>query len=273
MRKSVYRTSSTNAIIRRVAFVSFVAMLVVLTVLPGVSAAQDVLERIQESGVLRVGLEGSYPPYSFVDDHGDLVGFDVDISKEIAQRLGVRSEFTMIDWADIIAGLQDDGYDAIIAQMTITEERQQIVDFTDPYVITGMALISRSDDDRFSHVEDVKGHTVGVMQGTTFEFVALTIENANLKTYGQFWSTVDELIAGNVDVIIDDPLTVAYLIKSERLPIKITSPIFTEQQIAIAVKKGNQDLVDELNRILDEMRADGTYQAIFTKWFGELTLP
>lgn len=239
----------------------------VLALLPGLSAAQTA-ERVVQTGVLRVGLEGTYPPFNFVDDNNRLVGFDVDISNELARRLGVKAEFVGTGWTALIGGLQSDKFDVIIAQMSITEERKQSVDFTTPYVISGAVLISRAGDGRFSQLNDIVGHRVGVGLGTTFETVARSVDGADVRTYDDFQAYSQELITGRLDVIINDQLTAGFNIKEHGLPLQITSPVLSEDHIAIAVRKGNEDFVDAINEVLHDMVADGTYREIFMDWFG-----
>lgn len=247
--------------------VRLLALLVMLGLFSGIAVAQTA-ERVQETGVLTVGLEGTYPPFNFVDENNNMAGFDVDISDEIASRLGVTTEYVGSSWASLIGGLQVDKYDVIIAQMSITEERQQSVDFTRPYVVSGAVLISRVGDDRFSELEDISGHKVGVGIGTTFETVARSVNGADVRTYDSFQAYAQELVTGRVDVIINDQLTAGFAIVDQGLPMEITSGLVSEDVIGIAVKKGNEDFVNTLDDILNAMIEDGTYREIFMKWFG-----
>ncbi len=260
-----------NISVRSVSLRSFgrhMVAAIALGVLASFALAQTTAERVADSGVLRVGLEGTYPPFNFFDSANNMVGFDVDISNEIASRLGVTTEFFGTAWSSLIGGLQSDRFDVIIAQMSITEERAQSVDFTLPYVVSGAVLISRADDDRFAELQDISGHKVGVGIGTTFETVARTVEGADVRTYDSFQEYAQELATGRVDVILNDQLTAGYNILELNLPLKITSSILSEDNIAIAVKQGNPDFVAELNQIITDMIADGTYRTIFFEWFG-----
>lgn len=248
-------------------FGRFTMAALVFGMLAGLALAQGTGERVHQSKVLRVGLEGTYPPFNFVDSNNKMVGFDVDISNEIARRLGVTTEFFGTGWSSLIGGLQSDKFDVIIAQMSITEERAQSVDFTVPYVVSGAVLISRDNDDRFAELQDISGHKVGVGIGTTFETVARTVDGADVRTYDSFQAYAQELATGRVDVILNDQLTAGYNIKELKLPLKITSSILSEDHIAIAVKKGNSDFVAEIDQILTDMISDGTYREIFFNWF------
>jgi len=229
---------------------------------------EKVLSRVKESKVLRVGFEGTYPPFNFLKDDQKYDGFDVDISNEIAKRLGVKAKFIATKWEGLIGGLKADKFDIIIGQMSITDERKKSVDFTDPYVVTGSVLITRKDQNDISKLEQIKGKNVGVGGGTTFEQVARSVKGANVHLYKTVNEYIQDLINGRLDVIINDQLLMSYNIQKENLPIKIASDILNKDSIGMAVKKGNEDFVKELNQALADMKDDGTYNKIYKKWFG-----
>ncbi len=227
-----------------------------------------VAERVQESKKLRVAFEGTYPPFNFLDDKNEFHGFDVDISNEIAKRLGVEVEFIATKWDGLIGGLKADKFDIIIGQMTVTEERKKSVDFTDPYVVTGSVLITRKETDDIRELADIKGKKVGVGGGTTFEEVANSVEGADVKLYKAVSDYIQDLTNKRLDVIINDQLLMNYNIKENDLPIKIASDILNKDNIGMAVNKGNEDFVKQVNDALTEMKDDGTYKEIYKKWFG-----
>ena len=230
--------------------------------------SNKVLTRVKDSGVLRVGFEGTYPPFNFLNDSKKYDGFDVDISNEIAKRLGVKTKFIATKWDGLIGGLKANKFDIIIAQMSITEERKKSVDFTDPYVTTGAVLVTRKDTNGISKLEDIKGKKVGVGSGTTFEKVARSVKGADVHTYKTVDEYIQDLLNGRLDVIINDRLLMGYNIKEKKLPIKIVSDVVNKDIIGMAVKKGNRDFVKELNKALADMKSDGTYDQIYEKWFG-----
>lgn len=225
------------------------------------------LDKVKESEVLRVGFEGTYRPFNYLGDDNEYTGFDVDIANELAKRLGVKAEFVATKWDSLIGGLKADKFDVIIAQMTVTDERKESVDFTDPYVVTGSVLITRKDTDGISVLEDIKGKKVGVGGGTTFEEVANSVDGADVKLYKAVNDYVQDLLNGRLDVIINDQLLMSYNIQEEDLPIKIVSDIVNKDEIGMAVKKGSDDLVKKLNVELANMKEDGTYNEIYKKWF------
>lgn len=232
------------------------------------NSKKGVLDRVKDSKVLRVGFEGTYPPFNFLDDNKKFNGFDVDISNEIARRLDVKTKFIATKWDGLIGGLKADKFDIIIAQMSITDERKKSVDFTDPYVVTGSVLITRKDQSDISKLEQIKGKNVGVGGGTTFEEVARSVDGANVHLYKTVNEYIQDLINGRLDVIINDQLLMSYNIQKENLPIKIVSDIVNKDSIGMAVKKGNDEFVKELNKALTDMKADGTYNKIYKNWFG-----
>ncbi|ANU14842.1 transporter substrate-binding domain-containing protein [Planococcus halocryophilus] len=227
-----------------------------------------VLERMEESKELNVAFEGTYPPFNFIDDNDEFQGFDVDISNEIAERLGVEANFIATKWDGLIGGLKADKFDIIISQMTVTEERKKSVDFTDPYVISGSVLITREDTDDITKLEDIKGKKVGVGGGTTFEEVANSVDGAEVKLYKAVGDYIQDLTNKRLDVIINDQLLISYNIKEKNLPIKISSDILNKDEIGMAVNKGNEDFIEKVNIALSEMKEDGTYDEIYKKWFG-----
>lgn len=230
------------------------------------SDKESSLDKVVESGVLKVGFEGTYPPFNFLD--GDnYAGFDADVANELADRLGVETEFFATQWDSLIGGLDANKFDVIIAQMTVTEERQKSVDFTDPYVVTGSVLITREDTSDISVLNDIKGKKVGVGGGTTFEEVAKSVDGADVTLYKSVNDYIQDLVNGRLDVIINDQLLMSYNIKEQELPIKITSDILNKDEIGMAVKKDSDELVERLNQELDDMKEDGTYDEIYRKWF------
>lgn len=227
-----------------------------------------VLSRINETKVMKVGFEGTYSPFNYKNQQGQFEGFDVDVSNEIAKRLGVKTEFIATPWSSLIGGLEADKFDIIIAQMSITDERKKSVDFTDPYVITGGVIITRQDTKDITKLEDLKGKKVGVGAGTTFEETAKKVQGANVISYKSAGDYFMDLQNKRLDAIINDNLVAGYRIKHDNLPLQIVSGLVSKDEIGMAIKKGNTDFVDKVNKALSDMKADGTYDSLFMKWFG-----
>ncbi|EKN65637.1 extracellular solute-binding protein [Neobacillus bataviensis LMG 21833] len=264
---------------RKKLYLSFIAILLIGIIAgcsgskeTGANKKQTVLERVEKSKVLKVAFEGTYPPFNFVDDKKNYIGFDVDVSNEIAKRLGVKTEFIATKWDSLIGGLKADKFDIIIGQMTVTEERKKSVDFTDPYVVTGSVLVTREDTNDITKLEDIKGKNVGVGGGTTFEEVAKSVDGANVKLYKSVSDYIQDLQNKRLDVIINDQLLMGYNIKENKLPIKITSGILNKDEIGMAIKKDNADFVKKVNEAIAAMKEDGTYDEMYKKWFGDSKL-
>jgi ABC-type amino acid transport substrate-binding protein len=142
------------------------------------------------------------------------------------------------------------------------------VDFTDPYVVTGGVILVRQDETGYRTLADLKGKKVGAGSGTTFEEVA-TRAGADVRTYKSVNQYVQDLQNKRLDAIINDRLTMGYLIKSNSLPIRISSDgLVSRDVIGMAVRKNNRDFVAAVNNALNDMKTDGTYKTVFVKWFG-----
>jgi cystine transport system substrate-binding protein len=230
--------------------------------------AGDVMARIKKSGVMKVGFEGAYQPFNFLNDKQQLDGFDVDVSNEIAKRLGAKAEFVTTQFDALVGGLQADKWDIVIAQMSITDKRKQQVDFTQPYVRTGAVLIIRTDEQGYKTLADLKGKKVGTGAGTTFaDLITAKAPDAILTTYKNLSDYLPDLLNGRLDVIVNDPMVIGYQMKTKNLPVKISSDLLNEDLIGMAIKKGNADFVKAVDDALSAMKADGTYKTIYMKWF------
>ncbi|QDR82654.1 L-cystine-binding protein FliY [Sporomusa termitida] len=259
---------------RILVFISLVAMVSMLLVGCGASTTTSekqggpVWSRIEQAKVMKVAFEGTYPPFNYQNEQKQFAGFDVDISNEIAKRLGVKAEFIATPWEGLIGGLQADKFDIVIAQMSITEERKKSVDFTDPYVNTGGVLITRQDTNDINKLEDIKDKKVGVGGGTTFEKVARSVQGADVRTYKSAGEYFTDLQNKRLDVIINDSMVAAYRIKQNNLPLKTSTTFVSKDLIGMAAKQGNGDFVEKVNKALAEIKQDGTYEQLFIKWFG-----
>ena len=232
--------------------------------------ATDLLDTVKARGTLRVALEGSYPPFNFKDPKtGELTGFEVDIAKLLAARLGLKPEFTATEWSGILAGLGAGKYDVIINQVGITDEHQKAFDFSDPYTLSSAQLIVRKDEKRqFNSLEDLKGKKLGLGQGTNFEQKAKSVAGIEVKTYPGAPEYLSDLASGRIDAALNDSLLVGYLLKSSNLPLKGGAPIGSIDKIGIPFQKGNPQFKAALNKALAEIEKDGSFKRVSLKWFG-----
>jgi polar amino acid transport system substrate-binding protein len=229
-----------------------------------------------KEGVLTVGSDIAYPPFEYTDEKtGEYVGFDIDLMKEIAKRMGLEVEFVNTAWDGIIPGLIAKKYDVICSAMTITEERAKQVDFSDPYFEAKQVIITRADNKDIQGVQDLAGKIVSVQQGTTGDFAAVRlVEEKGIKfEIKRFEGTPEALMAiqkGDADAAIIDNF-VAYLAVKENPDIYrvVEDPEFAPEYYGIAVNKENPGLLKKINEVLKEIKEDGTYDKIYNKWFGE----
>lgn len=231
--------------------------------------AGENLAAIQSAGVLKIGTEGTYAPFTYHDKSGKLVGFDVEIGEAVANRLGVKAEFLEGKWDGLIAGLDANRYDAVINQVGITDARKQKYDFSDPYIASMAVLIVRADDDSIKGFADLKGKTSA--QSLTSNFGKLAQESgAELVGTDGFDQSIQLVLTGRADATINDSLS--FLDFKKQKPdanVKIVAEQPGADYSGIIVRKGEPELVEALNKALGEIKADGTYQKISDKYFGQ----
>jgi L-cystine transport system substrate-binding protein len=244
----------------------------------GNKANQDnetsLLQDIKDDGVMKVGVMGTYQPYNFLNENKEMDGFDVDIAKEVAKRLGVEVEFVAQEFSGMIAGLKAEKFDMVISQMTITDERKEQMDFSDPYITNNVKIIVQEGNDTITKLEDFKGKNIGVALGTNDETYLRTkvlpeVGEFNIMTYDDVITTLKDLDVGRIDATINNMYALKPIVEKQGFKIKAVGDPIKSDKAGIATRKGNEELVTELNRILSEMKEDGTHAEIHKKWFGE----
>ncbi len=220
---------------------------------------------------LRIGTEGAYPPFNLIDASGQVVGFDLDIGHALCAKMKTECEVVTSDWDGIIPALNARKFDFIIASMSVTEERQQAVDFTNPYYTNKLQFIAPKSNDFKTDQASLKGKVIGAQRAT----IAGTWLEDNLgkvvdvKLYDTQENAYLDLASGRVDGILADTFVQWEWLKSDagkNFEFK-GEPVFDNDKIAIAVRKGNGELRDRLNKALEEILADGTYKQINDKYF------
>ncbi len=214
---------------------------------------------------------GGYPPFNyFTEDGSTVIGFDVDVASEIAERLGKELNYVTTSWDGIIEGLRAGRYEGILGSMGITPARQERVNFSTPYYYSGPQLIVR-EDSGISGPEDLDENSViGLVTGTTFEDDANNL-GVRVSLYEDDNQTLMELINGRVDGVLTDRIVglnaISALPRGDEL-ILVGSVLRTER-MGVALRLGDDDLLERVNQALAGMRDDGTMTAISEKWFGE----
>lgn len=232
------------------------------------SSNKDALSKIKEAGVIRIGTEGTYAPFTFHDSNGKLTGFDVDIAKEVAKRIGVKTEFVETKWDGMIAGLDSNRFDIVVNEVGITKERQQKYDFSSPYIVSKAVLIVRKDDNSIKKFSDLKGKKSAQSLTSNLAQIA-TANGADLVQVNGFNQAIDLLNSKRVDATVNDSLSFYDLIKQKPdTQLKVVATDKNADKDAIILKKNKKELLDAINKALGSMKADGTYLKISKKWFG-----
>jgi arginine/ornithine transport system substrate-binding protein len=248
----------------------YIVVLVLVTALiSGNATAKD-------WGNIRIGTEGAYPPFNFIDEAGQVQGFDIDIAKALCKSMGAECTFVVQDWDGLIPGLLAKKYDCIIASMSITEERKQKVDFTVKYYMTPAKFVAKKGAGIDISKEGLKGKTVGVQRATVAEnFLRDNFgDTVKIRSYATQDEANMDLTSGRIDLVIADSVVLlGGLLETEAgKDFEFVGPGFANKKwfgdgIGIAVRKENSDLREKFNQAIKEIRTNGTYKTINDKYF------
>lgn len=232
--------------------------------------------KIKESGEFIVGLDDNYPPAGFRDKAGELVGVDIDLAKEAAKRLGVKAVFKPVQWDGVLLNLKNGEIDLIWNALGVTPERQQEIGFTDVYMEDRNIIVVKSGSP-IKTKADLAGKTIGLQLGSTAEeAVAKDEVSSKIKEVRKFESptvALMDLEAGRIDAVVTNEMNGRYLITTEKTADKFyilsaEEGDFGKEPYGVGVRKEDKAFLAELNRVLDEMKADGTSAKISNQWFG-----
>jgi arginine/ornithine transport system substrate-binding protein len=224
---------------------------------------------------VRIGTEGAYPPFNSIDTNGQLVGFDVDIGKALCAAANFECEFVVQDWDGIIPGLIAKKYDAIVASMSITDKRKEVVDFTEKYYQTPAKFVAAKGAGFDISPEGLKGKVIGVQRATTHEnFLRAKFPGADIRTYATQDEANADLVSGRLDLVMADSVVLleGFLKTDAGQDFEFVGPGYSDPKfhgegVGIAIRKGDDDLRQAFNAAIDKIRADGTYKAINAKYF------
>ncbi|QDP39037.1 amino acid ABC transporter substrate-binding protein [Radiobacillus deserti] len=226
-------------------------------------------DKVMEEGVLTVGTEGTYAPFTFHNEAGELTGYDVEVIREVAKRMGVEVKFEETQWDSMFAGLNAERFDLIANQVGINEERLENYDFSVPYTYSAAVVVVPEDNTSITTFEDLKGKKSA--QSLTSNFGAIAEENgAELVPVDGLAQSIELIKQGRVDVTVNDKLAVLdYMNQQKDAAIKIAAQEDNVSETALAFRKGNEELVEAINEQLEAMKEDGTLTKIAKEWFGE----
>lgn len=222
--------------------------------------------------VYTVGTDAAYAPFESQNDKAEIVGFTIDVMSAVAQKGGFEVKFVNTPWEGIFNALQQGDRDMLASSITITDERKQTMDFSAPY-FDAVQLIAVKQDSKVAKFDDLKKLKVGVQTGTTGDEVVTKLlgkTSANVKRYESTPLALKELEAGGVDAVVaDNGVVIHYVANNPGAQFKTVSDAnFVPEQYGFAVKKGNAELLTLVNKGIADIKADGTYDKIFAKYFG-----
>ena len=221
---------------------------------------------------LVVGTDAAYAPFESQNEKGEIVGFDIDVVSAVAKKAGIEVKFVNTPWEGIFNALAQGDRDLLVSSITITDERKQTMDFSDPYFDANQ-LIAVKADSKVTRFDDLKVLKVGVQTGTTGDEAVAKLQGKNSANIKRFESTplaLKELEAGGVDAVVaDNGVVINYVTNNSGARFKtVNDAAFVPEHYGIPVKKGNADLLAKLNKGLAEIRADGSYDRIYAKYLG-----
>ena len=236
------------------------------------TAQDNSLQNVLDKGTLVLGLDDSFPPMGFRGENNNIVGFDIDVATEVANRMGVELKLQPIEWSTKEMELNTGSVDCLWNGLSIDDERKQAMDLSEPYMTNRMVLVVLNDSE-YTDQASLAGKTIGVQNGSTAEKI---LEESDFsKTIGNTIGFKDnvtafmELETKGIDAIFMDEVVANYAITSQNKDFKVLEDGLTEEEYAVGFKKGNTALKNEVQKYIDEMKADGTMTQISEKWFGK----
>lgn len=228
----------------------------------------NLYDQIKDKGVVNIGTEGTYSPFTYHDQSGKLTGFDIDIANEVFKRLKIKPKYIETKWDGMIAGLDAKRYDLVANEVAVRTDRLKKYDMSDPYIVSKAVLIVGKDNHDIKTLNDLKGKKVGQSLDSNYRKIAEDHGATNTVVDG-FNQSIDLITSKRIDATINDSLSYLDLKKHKpNLPIKIVYEEKNATSNAFLFRKNSDELVKAVNGALADMKKDGTYLKISKKWFG-----
>ncbi len=231
---------------------------------------EDMLSRIQSEGKITVAMEGNWAPWTYEDEEGNLVGFEVEVATAVAEKLGVEAEFITGEWDGLLAGVQSGRYDVMANGVGYTEERAEAYYYSDFYAFNRTVLVVREDNEDITSMEDLDGKTTCNSANSTYQLLAESY-GATVKDVESLAGTIDELVAGRVDATLNAEVSINdYLTEQPDTPIKVVAYDSDVEQVGMIMPHTDSALTLQaaINDALSELRAEGKLAEISEKYFG-----
>lgn len=224
----------------------------------------------EQKKVIKVATDATYPPMEYVDEKTDEIeGFDIDLGKALAEAMGVEFQFINTAWEGIIPSLLTGQADLIMSSMTITDERKQEVNFSDPYFNAGQIIAVKEGNTDIKSEKDLVGKKVGSQIGTTGALLVRKMEGVNGKEYNTIGDAFQDLKNGRIDAIVNDLLVSKQCIAEIGGGAVLVGEPLSDEFYGIAIKKDNNDLLEQLNKALKTIKENGKYDEIYNKWVND----
>jgi polar amino acid transport system substrate-binding protein len=247
-------------------------VLVIAAMLSLVTGCSSKSAEGKENKTLVIGIDDKFAPMGFRDENNKIVGFDIDLAKAAADKMGKKVKFQPIDWSTKEAELSSGRIDLIWNGYTITDERKKKVLFTKPYLKNAQVVVTRADSN-LSKLDDLKGMVVGLQSlSSAADALDAAPIKSKIKTVTEFADNVQaltDLKSGRLDAVVIDEIVINYYMTKEQEAFKVLDESLAPEEYGIGVKKGNEELLKNLQKALDDMNEDGTAAQISKKWFGE----
>jgi glutamine transport system substrate-binding protein len=225
----------------------------------------------KEETVYTVATDSNFVPFEFQNpDTGEMEGFDIELIQALADESGVEIEFETLEFSGLIAGMETGRFEIGIAGITITDERKEKIDFSDPYYDAGLITVVEADNKEITSMDDLSGKKVATRTGSTsYDYLTEKYPDAEVVPFEGIVEAYMELRSGRIDAVVyDSPNALYYVNEKAEGSLKVVGDIAEAQQYGIAFKQGSE-LVSPFNEALEKFKEDGTYDDIYEKWFGE----
>lgn len=248
------------------------ALVLCLALLSGCGGEKkgDLLAEIQEKGEIVVAMEGTWAPWTYVDENGDLVGYDVEVARAISEKLGVEASFTTGEWDGLLAGLDAGRYDIMVNGVNVTPDRAEKYDFSVPYAYDRMAVIVKGDNDSITKMEDLSGKKTANTISSTYAETARSY-GAEITGVDDLAATFELLYSGRIDATLNAEVTYYdYMTQHPEADLKIACLADEADSVAIPMRKGEETkaLREAVDQALGELGSDGTLSELAVKYFG-----